>query len=612
MEDAFQATFLVLSHKASSLHPGKPLAPWLHGVACRVAMEARRRNARRRYHEKQGAVMHAEDNLQAVDGLDQGTILHEEVGRLPAKYRQPLVLCYFDGQTHDQAAAHLGWPVGTVRTRLSRGRDLLHRRLVRRGVTAGVLTSLLSQAGASAAVPMALTETTLQAVMLTLAGDAAAGISANVASLAQGVLRTMFLSKVKLIAVVGLLGIAACSLGLLSFMGQAAPRSSPAVPVNPAQVKADLPAVVKGNTEFAFDLYGRLRQEPGNLFLSPYSISTALAMTSAGARNQTLTQMEKTLHFPVEQNRLHPAYAALLEASRGGKRYKLHVANALWCQTGVPFREEFLALNERHYNAKPFAVDFEGKTEQVRQTINGWVEKQTNDKIKDLIKPKMLSPAARLVLTNAIYFKGEWALQFDKKETRDELFLLAADSKVPVPMMHQTGEFNFLEEASFQAVELPYSGKDLSMVIFLPNKVDGLAEFEKNLTAKSLGTWLGKLRPVKRLPIWLPRFKMTKSFQLAEVLSEMGMSDAFLPGVADLSGVSPLAKELEWFIAKVTHKAFVEVNEEGTEAAAATAVEVDQGGSSSLFRADRPFFFVIRDRRSGSVLFLGRVIDPRE
>ena len=136
VEDAFQATFLVLAHKAGSLHPGKPLAPWLHGVACRVAMEARRRNARRRYHEQQGAVMHAEDNLENGEGQDVGAVLHEEVDRLPAKYRQPLVLCYFDGQTHDQAAARLGWPVGTVRTRLSRGRDLLHRRLVRRGVTA--------------------------------------------------------------------------------------------------------------------------------------------------------------------------------------------------------------------------------------------------------------------------------------------------------------------------------------------------------------------------------------------------------------------------------------------------------------------------------------------
>jgi RNA polymerase sigma factor (sigma-70 family) len=208
VEDAFQATFLVLAHKAGSLHPGKPLAPWLYGVACRVAMAARRCQARRRFYEQQGASMHAEDHLENSEDKDLQAMLHEEVDRLPAKYRQPLVLCYFDGQTHDQAAARLAWPVGTVRTRLSRGRDLLHRRLVRRGVTlsTGAFLGVFAQTGASAAVPVDLSETTLKAVMLVAAGETAkAGVSAGVHSLVQGVLRTMFLSKVKSLVVLLLL-----------------------------------------------------------------------------------------------------------------------------------------------------------------------------------------------------------------------------------------------------------------------------------------------------------------------------------------------------------------------------------------------------------------------
>jgi len=612
VEDAFQATFLVLAHKAGSLHPGKPLAPWLYGVACRVAVAARRRQARRRFHEQQGASMHTENHLENSEEKDMQAVLHEEVDRLPAKYRQPLVLCYFDGQTHDQAAARLAWPVGTVRTRLSRGRDMLHSRLTRRGVTlsAGAFAGLLSQA--EAAVPTGLTDTTLKAVMLVAAGDTAtAGVSAGVASLVQGVLRTMFLSKVKSLAVVLLLvGILGMTLGLVWPTGQ--PKTSAAlVAVDPAQVKADLPGVVKGNTQFAFDLYGKLRDEQGNLFLSPYSVSTALAMTSAGARNQTLVQMEKTLRLPVEQNRLHAAFGSLLNDTRSGKGYQLNVANALWCQSGIPFTDEFVSLNETHYKAKPAGVDFVKETEQARQTINGWVEKQTQDKIKELLKQGVLTELTRLVLTNAIYFKGDWASKFDKKLTQEEPFLIAANNKVNVPTMHQTGEFNYLRENSLQAVELPYAGKELSMVLFLPEKVDGLTEFEKTLTAEKMVEWLGKLRPVTRLNVSLPRFKVTAEFKLNDVLKTLGMSDAFQRGVADFSGISPVAKKEEWYISNVIHKAFVEVNEEGTEAAGATAVVVAQNSAPPSFRADRPFFFVIRDQRTGGILFMGRVVDPR-
>ena len=309
-----------------------------------------------------------------------------------------------------------------------------------------------------------------------------------------------------------------------------------------------------------------------------------------------------------------PVFGALLKDTRSGKGYQLHVANALWCQVGVPFKDEFLTLNETHYGAKPVSVDFIKETEQTRQTINSWVEKKTQDKIKELFKAGNLSGNTRLLLTNAIYFKGNWASKFDKKETQDEPFFISTDTKVNVPMMNQTAWFNCLQEDSVAAVELPYAGKELSMVVFLPAKADGLADFEKTLTAAKLTEWLGKLRPVegpRGLKVSLPRFRVKAEFRLNEVLGNLGMSDAFVPYRADFSGISPEANRDGWYISQAVHQAIVDVNEEGTEAAAATGSSPAIGALPPSFRADRPFFFVIRDKRTDSILFMGRVVDPR-
>ncbi len=370
--------------------------------------------------------------------------------------------------------------------------------------------------------------------------------------------------------------------------------------------------VVKGNNQFALDLYKQLgEKEDGNLLFSPYSISTALAMTYAGARGETQDEMAKVLHFALPQRLLHPAFAAIIEDLNDEKRkgYKLAVANRLWGQKGYSFRPNFLNTTRKYYGAELAQVDFAKAAEKARQTINKWVEEQTQDKIKDLIPEGVLDSLTRLVLTNAIYFKGDWETQFDKKATREADFTATPDKKVKVPMMHQVAPFKYADLPSLQVLEMPYAGDDLSMVVLLPKKTDGLGDLEKSLDAKSLQEWTGGVRK-RKVSVFLPKFKMTCKFRLKPVLASMGMPLAFDAGRADFSGMTG-SKDL--YISAVIHKAFVDVNEEGTEAAAATAVVMTLRSAprpSPVFRADHPFLFLIRDNRTGSILFLGRVAEP--
>jgi serpin B len=383
-------------------------------------------------------------------------------------------------------------------------------------------------------------------------------------------------------------------------------------PGSAASPKKDRTAVVAGSNQFAFDLYARLRDRPGNLFFSPESISTALAMTYAGARGETAEQMAKTLHFTLESEQLNAAFHALIQELNGGHKkraYELRVANALWGQKGFGFLPAFLKGLQSNYGAGLREVDFQGTTEAARRTVNAWVERETKDKIKDLLKPGVVDSLTRLVLTNAIYFKGDWDRQFKKDLTQKRTFHLSPDQKAEVPIMHQTGRVKYLDAGAFQALELPYKGKDLSMIVLLPRKVDGLAAFEQALTADKLGGWLAKMR-AEEVIVALPRFKSTSEFSLAETLSAMGMPQLFTPGQADLSGMNG---ERNLFVQAVVHEAVVDVNEEGTEAAAATGVAVTLAAAPvrTEFVADHPFIYLIRDNRSGSILFLGRLADPR-
>jgi serpin B len=387
----------------------------------------------------------------------------------------------------------------------------------------------------------------------------------------------------------------------------------------PVVNRAAVAEVVKGNNAFAFDLYAQLGRKQGNLFLSPNSISTALAMTYTGARGETASQMASVLHFPVPAEQLNPAFAGLVQelqsAGKGAKgkkpAFQLNIANALWGQKGYRFRDEFIQTLKADYGAGFQEVDFQAETEAARQTINAWVEKRTQDKIKELFKPGVLDDTNRLVLTNAIYFKGSWQLPFKKNRTKDDAFYVSTDKKATVAMMHQQEHFRLLETEKFQAIELPYAGGSLFMTIVLPRKKDGLAELEPSLTQTNLKQWLTELDQ-KEVKLFLPRFKVTAEFKLNDVLSKLGMSLAFTPFQADFSGMDGTH---ELFISAVVHKAFVDVNEEGTEAAAATGVGIALASAPvpqeiPVFRADHPFFFLIRDARTDSILFMGRVTDP--
>jgi serpin B len=377
-----------------------------------------------------------------------------------------------------------------------------------------------------------------------------------------------------------------------------------------ARAEGDVQAVVEGNTQFALDLYAELREESGNLFLSPHSISTALAMSYAGARGETARQMANVLHFSLEPGRLHPAFGAMLlsdQATREESGYRLDVANAMWGQKGYGFLEDYLALTREHYDAGFREVDFVEATEQARQIINAWIEDQTEHRIRELLQRPDLDPATVLVLTNAIYFKGSWASRFDEKHTKDGPFWMNEKDNVVVPMMHQVARFPLATLDNLDILELPYQGDRLAMVVLLPKKREGLTALEKSLSRENLNRWLGLLSP-QPVRLSLPRFKLERRFELSRTLQAMGMIDAFAPGRADFSGMTG---NRELFISLVIHQAEVEVNEEGTEASAATAVVHKRGAPPTAFVVDHPFLFLIRDKQSGSILFMGRVVNPK-
>jgi len=403
--------------------------------------------------------------------------------------------------------------------------------------------------------------------------------------------------------------------GQVDAAGQVTESTSERTPV-PGGGQADVPALVNGNTTFAFDLYQALKGQSGNLFFSPYSISQALAMIYAGARGETEDQIAEALHFNLPEAGLHPSFKSLDRelAQRGqgaqgqdAKGFRLNVVNALWAQEGYQFVPGFVDLLSENYSAGLQLVDYISAAEQARTTINDWVSQQTEGKIKDLIPAGVLDSLTRLVLTNAIYFNAAWATPFDKDMTQDGVFTRLDGSQVQAPMMKQTGSLGYAEGEGYQAVELPYDGRELSMVILLPAE-GGLAAFEDSLDAAQAEAILNDLAP-GQVALTMPRFKFDSQFGLKDVLSQMGMPLAFTSD-ADLSGMTG---NRELSISAVLHKAFVSVDEAGTEAAAATAVVVGLTSAPAgpvEVTVDRPFLFLIRDLKTGTLLFLGRVVDP--
>ena len=367
--------------------------------------------------------------------------------------------------------------------------------------------------------------------------------------------------------------------------------------------------VANANNKFAFDLYSELKKsESGNIFYSPYSISAVLAMTYEGAEGKTSDEMKSVFHFP-EDNILRTNFAAIYnDINEGNNAYELKTGNALWVQQDYPFLEDYMSRVEKYYRGKAANLDFISETEKSRQTINTFIEEQTNDKIKDLISAGMLNSLTRLVLTNAIYFKGTWEWEFDKSDTREQDFKIAPDNIVKTPMMFMDpdkAEFNYVDLEKLQVLELPYKGEKISMLILLPK--ENLENIE--LSSEKLNEYKSQMEETKLDSIYLPKFEFDTKYLMSETLKGMGMLTAFTWD-ADFSGMTGY-KDL--FISFVVHQAYVKVDEKGTEAAAATAVGMPMSAAPrNIFRADHPFIFIIQEKETGNILFIGRVTNPNE
>nr|XP_020761262.1 serpin B3-like [Odocoileus virginianus texanus] len=378
----------------------------------------------------------------------------------------------------------------------------------------------------------------------------------------------------------------------------------------------------------AIDLFHQIRKsEKENIFLSPFSISSALAMTYLGARENTASEMQKVLHFSkitentrgatndrVEKpgNVHHHFQKLLMELKKSTDAYELSVANRLYGEKEFPFLQEYMDNVKKFYLASVVSADFKNAAEESRKLINSWVESQTNEKIKDLFPKDSLNSSTVLVLVNAVYFKGQWNQKFNKESTVEEKFWLNKDTSKSVQMMKQTNHFNFvsLEDVQAKILEIPYKGEELSMMVLLPNEVDGLQKVEDQLTAENLIEWTSPQNMGKRqVDLYLPRFKVEDSYDLVPTLQALGMVDAFRDGVADFSGMTG---RRDLVVSTVVHKSFVEVTEEGTEAAAATGVSVGVTSAPfhESFRCNHPFLFLIKHIKTNSILFCGRVSSP--
>jgi serpin B len=385
---------------------------------------------------------------------------------------------------------------------------------------------------------------------------------------------------------------------------------------------------------FAARLYAEVGKQAGNLFFSPTSIRMCLGLAYAGARGQTAEQMRKTLGFaegkaaheavlvqlrrwdelgrpklPDGANGADPSMQKYWEEELAKRTTQLHIANRLWAQKGHPLRADYLSLLEHDYRASAVAADFVNATEAVRVEINKWVSDKTEHKIKELIPARMLTSDTRTVLVNAIYFKASWEDPFEPSRTKKEPFFVTGGRSVEAPLMHHTEHFSLAKLDSASLLQLPYGDGKLAMVIVLPKTKDGLAQVEKQIAGGALPGWLSKLSG-ERVDVTLPKFKVSGSFSLREALEHLGMPLPFTFPGADFSGIDD-TKQL--FISQVVHQAVVNLDEKGTEAAAATATSMKAGGMPSqpaVFRADHPFVFLIRDIETGAVLFMGRLVDP--
>ncbi len=373
--------------------------------------------------------------------------------------------------------------------------------------------------------------------------------------------------------------------------------------------KTDIPMQ---NNEFAFDLMRQIPVDNENVVISPFSISTALAMTYAGARETTMEQMAEVMHFDLDQDRFHQAYGAYLREmkTRAADHIELNIANSLWAQDDYHFLDSFFETVEANYDSKTFQVNFKEHHQQITKDINDWVYDETSEKIEDLIAPNVLTNDTRLVLVNAIYFLGAWMKEFDPDLTTEDLFYLRDREMASTDFMRRSDTLPYYEDETRQMLEIPYSGGDFSMLFMLPAEGKSLEEFERNANAASFADMIEKMDE-QEVEVFVPSFEAETQIDLENILAHMGMENAF-NRFADFSGMTG---DLDLVLDKVIHQAVIEVAEEGTEAAAATAVVVIRKTAIDpdeppIFRANRPFLFFVKDNTTQNILFSGRVMNP--
>lgn len=380
----------------------------------------------------------------------------------------------------------------------------------------------------------------------------------------------------------------------------------------------DINRAAKDNTEFALKIFQELSKGNENVFISPYSISSALAMTYAGARGNTAQQMEEALIFSLGQEMLHKAIREInssLERFRDSKAIQLNIANSIWPQKGYAFLDTFRDLLKEYYNVEIYLTDY-SKPDAAKENINNWVAEKTSNKILNMIPPGALSPLTVLVLVNAIYFRASWETEFDADLTHEADFSVSEKLSIKVQMMNIKSKFGYASYDGYSLLSMPYHERELYMVIILPDSTDGINSLIGSLTADDL-LKISALMQIVEVDVYIPSFKMTYEKTLNETFHALGMTEAFMPDSADLTGMYDRAKSggENLFISNIRHKAFIEVSEEGTEAAAATSVEIsrtshDPGRQTFIFRADRPFLFFIKDSRTNSILFMGKLVNP--
>jgi serpin B len=402
--------------------------------------------------------------------------------------------------------------------------------------------------------------------------------------------------------------------GILSLVSSCMPNNGISNMEGESKTPEEL--LVQSNNTFTFSLYHQLTNEQENLFISPYSIESALAMAYAGARGNTETEMAKALIFTMPQSQLHPAFNELSSALTTPKNppiegifpFEFYNANAIWAADNLSYRQEYIDTLSANYGAGLNLMDFAGAPEPSRLAINRWVSEQTRNRINDLLTPGSVNTLTKLILTNANYFKAKWAYPFSEN-LKNNFFNLPSDEKISVPFMHLSEELRYAELGEYQAIELPYQGQKFSMLILLPDS-NRFSSFEKSLDNGIIEDTISKLQETKII-LSMPKFEFTSEYKLGKAMSALGINTAFSPK-ADFTGICQTDR---LWIDQIYHKTFIAVDQYGTEAAAATAVvmvgAVPDGRTPINVVIDRPFIFLIRDSKTNTILYIGRVLNPK-